>query len=362
MGIIKSYFNDFLTNIKLPDELREELKNAHKELRDNLKTDDITSTILVDSFLQGSYARSTCVKPQKGDKVDVDVIAVTNINHNFVSAEDAFQKILPFVEKYYKNFRLQKRSIGISLDNVDVDLVITAAPSEEVMREITNARLNEGFTIDNILDFGSINYRNDSLSCFFNSDESEKRWRKEPLLIPDSEENKWFRTHPLEQIRWTKEKNRLCNGNYVNVVKALKWWKINAMPNAKHPKSYPLEHFIGDCCPDGIESVAEGIVKTLEEMLCYTSKPILNDRGVPEHDVFESLSTEDYKIFYDTIKKYAVIARRAYDCEESNVEECVRLWKEFFVNCSEFPAFRGPTGGFTPRTQKTETLPSGRFG
>ncbi|MBE6819422.1 MAG: nucleotidyltransferase [Ruminococcaceae bacterium] len=351
-----------MTNIKLPDELREELKNAHKELRDNLKTDDITSTILVDSFLQGSYARATCIKPQKGDKVDVDVIAVTNINHNLVSAEDAFQKILPFVEKYYEDFRPQKRSVGISLDNVDVDLVITAAPSEEVMREITSARLNEGFTIDNILEVGSINYRNDSLSCFFNSDESEKMWRKEPLLIPDSEENNWFRTHPLEQIRWTKEKNRLCNDNYVNVVKALKWWKTKAMPDAKHPKSYPLEHFIGDCCPNGIESVAEGIVKTLEKMLCYPSKPILNDRGVPEHDVFESLSTEDYNKFYNTIKKYAVIARRAYDCEESNIEECVCLWREFFGNCPEFPPFRGPSGGFTPRTQKTETLPSGRFG
>ena len=79
--IKQRYFNDFLSNIRLPDSLREELKKAHTELREHLKSDDITKDLLVDSFLQGSYARATCIKPEKGHKADVDVIVVTNIDH-----------------------------------------------------------------------------------------------------------------------------------------------------------------------------------------------------------------------------------------------------------------------------------------
>ena len=74
MSALQSYFNDFLSNIRLPDSLREELKKAHTELREHLKSDDITKDLLVDSFLQGSYARATCIKPEKGHKADVDVI------------------------------------------------------------------------------------------------------------------------------------------------------------------------------------------------------------------------------------------------------------------------------------------------
>lgn len=136
MSALQSYFNDFLSNIRLPDSLREELKKAHTELREHLKSDDITKDLLVDSFLQGSYARATCIKPEKGHKADVDVIVVTNIDHEKTSATEAFKLIMPFAQKYYNDVTQQKRSIGITLEQVDVDLVITAAPSEEVKNEI----------------------------------------------------------------------------------------------------------------------------------------------------------------------------------------------------------------------------------
>ena len=74
-------------------------------------------------------------------------------------------------------------------------------------------------------------------------------------------------------------------------------------------------------------------------------------------DVFESLSEEDYNSFYDTVKKYAPIARKAL--EAPDISESVRLWREFFCGSEEFPTYRG---GFSPRTQKTEAVPTGRFG
>lgn len=60
-------------------------------------------------------------------------------------------------------------------------------------------------------------------------------------------------------------RTRNTNGHYVNVVKAIKWWRrLNAAP--PYPKGYPLEHLIGISCPDGIASVAEGVVRTLEDI------------------------------------------------------------------------------------------------
>ena len=218
MSAIQTYFQDFLTNIRLPDSLKKALISAHTELREQLKSDDLTKDLLVESFLQGSYARSTCIKPAPGKKVDVDVIVVTNIDHDTVSAQEAFAIITPFVKKYYQNYEQQKRSIGISLPEVDMDLVITAAPSEEVKRAIECAGLSSAFTVDDLSGYQQSlleNYRLDSLERFFESDSTGQQWRAEPLLIPDNVENQWYRTHPLEQIRW----NYLAS----SIRKAIRW-------------------------------------------------------------------------------------------------------------------------------------------
>ena len=50
MSSVPTYFSDFISNIRLPDELRAELQNAHKELRERLNSDPITSDLMVDSF------------------------------------------------------------------------------------------------------------------------------------------------------------------------------------------------------------------------------------------------------------------------------------------------------------------------
>ena len=371
MSAIPTYFLDFLSEIRLSDKQLSDLRTAHSELRQKLKDDDITKDLLIDSFLQGSYARSTGIKPEAGHKVDVDVVAVTNIDHLSTEAREAFNKVLPFVAKHYSNYEQQSRSIGISLASVDVDFVITASPSEETKAQIRKANLGYAFTVEDLGNQNGVNTNSsrrtdekDSLLQFFNLDSTDSGWRSEPLLVPDYDDNEWYRTHPLEQIRWTSFKNQACNGHYINVVRAVKWWKRMNLPNAKHPKSYPLEHFVGVCCPDAIDSVAEGIVRTLETIaISYPTKPYLADHGVPEHNVFEKLSDGDYKVFYAEVCKAAPVARAAYDADA--VKDSVILWRKFFADCDEFPEYNGAnnsSGGFTPRTKKAEAVPTGRFG
>ena len=158
-------------------------------------------------------------------------------------------------------------------------------------------------------------------------------WKDEALRIPDREADVWEWTDPLSQIGWTIDKNARCSGRYVNVVKALKWWWRTQHPDKKYPKGYPLEHLIGDCCPDGIESVAEGVVLTLENIAKMgPSKPILLDRGLP-NDVMARVSQDDYSTFHECVIEASCLAREAFAAEDARVAS--EKWQELFG--AEFP-------------------------
>ena len=250
------------------------------------------------------------------------------------------------------------------MTHVDLDIVPTSAPSLAEQGLLKNMIVLSDDNVEEMYEqsaglsksvYGSWKT---AFSAFLEAAEGDD-WRKEPLFIPDREADFWDMTHPLEQIRWTHEKNAKCNGNYVNVVKCIKWWRKEKFPDIKHPKSYPLEHFVGDCCPDGIKSVAEGVVLTLEKIvLDYPKKPILKDRGVPEHDVFGRLSEADYNAFYKSVCEAAVIARNAYDSD--TVQESANLWRKLFGN--NFPeAHKQQQSVFTKREEPSVNLTGGRF-
>ena len=331
MATVPSYFKDFLSNIRLSDNQVNDLKTGHTTLRKRLEEDESLSKIIVSTFLQGSYRRSTAVKPKNGNKSDVDVIVVTKLDSEEYTPEKALNLFVPFLDKYYKNkYRIQGRSIGISLSYVDLDIVPTSAPSESETGILQDRAIISEYTIEDFQKFTkSFNSTlfESAYNIFCKSD-SQPQWKSEPLLIPDREAKKWDKTHPLEQIRWTVEKNKKCDTYYINVVKALKWWRKIQCPEMKHPKS----------------------------------KPYLADRGVPEHDVFARITNEEYDNFYNAVCNAAKIARAAYEAEE--LYDSVCKWRELFGN--EFPPAPEPkksdsSTGFTTRTEKSRAIPEGRF-
>lgn len=368
---VPSYFIDFLAEIRLTQNQINELKTGHKTLRTRLTDDEDLKEIIVSTFLHGSYKRSTAVRPKGESRSDADIIVVTKLDKDEYTPEEALNLFIPFLDKYYKDkYRIQGRSIGISLSYVDLDIVPTAAPSESEKGILEKNEASSDFTIDEMLEKyllnESLSQRTElnSLRMFFEKISSDPQWKIDPLYIPDREAKKWTRTHPIEQIRWTIEKNKKCNSHYINVVKALKWWRKEKYPEVSQPKSYPLEHFIGQCCPDNIESVAEGVVSVLETIVTnYPIKPFLPDHGVPEHNVFARLTDQDYIEFYNTVCDAAVIAREAYDSDD--LTESVNKWRELFG--SKFPeppekkAINNSSQGFTARAEKTTEIPGGRF-
>jgi hypothetical protein len=283
------------------------------------------------------------------------------------------------VEKHYKGkYRIQGRSIGIELSYVDLDIVITSAPSEadsELLksRSVTTDVALEDLTANYDWRLNKVWTDLDLFKGYSLSENARKEpeWKSEPLWIPDRDAARWEQTHPLEQIRWTRDKNKNTSGHYINVVKALKWFRLIKITDIKHPKGYPIEHMIGDCCPGGIESVAEGVCKTLEAIVSkYRTErmigitPTLSDRGVPAHNVWKRIKTEDFITFYDHIVTYAKIARQAWDAK--TLKEEVAKWKELFgdkfPDAPEDKEIRSnvSSGGYTERNAPT-IIGGGRF-
>ena len=341
-------FTEFLKEIRPTENQRKNCKTGHQTLRDRLDEDESLKSILVSTFLQGSYRRATAVRPKGEAKLDVDIIVVTRISQSdYPNPDKAMDQFVPFLQKHYKGkYRRQGRSFGIERSYVNLDLVITSAPSEaeEEVYESKAVRTDE--TLEDINDWllvkswipqsERINSQADSLMR--QAILKDEEWKTEPLWIPNRDAGEWEPTHPLEQIKWTWAKNANCNKHYVNVVKAIKWWQ-RVHHEDDRPKGYPLEHLIGACCPYDIKSVAAGVTLTLEAIVAnyrvnaqLKQTPCLPDHGVPKN-VLDRVSGEEFAEFYEHAETVAEIAREALDANDK--DKSIEKWRELFG--SKFP-------------------------
>lgn len=372
---LKTDFETFLSEIRPTQNQREDLQTGHKTLRARLNEDEGIKKVLVADFLQGSYRRATAVRPKNDRRSDVDIIVVTKLSEDEYTPAKAMDIFKPFLDKHYKGkWRQQGRSFGIELSYVELDLVLTSAPSQAEFGILSSEAVISDDDIEEARDWRlhtswvalASRGRLDARALLAEASNNAE-WITKPLRIPDRDANIWEDTHPLEQIRWTRDKNARTNRNFVNVVKALKWWRLENYEQPEHPKGFPLERLIGESCPDGIESVAEGVTKTLEKiateyalLVQLGGKPQLPDYGVPTHDVFKRVSADDFKTFYEQVKVGAALARRALDSGDRT--ESGNLWREMFGN--KFPKPPNNDGlkkaGYTPPSGPA--IPgSGRF-
>lgn len=124
MSTAPSYFKDFLSNIRLSDNQVNDLKTGHTTLRKRLEEDEKLSKIIISTFLQGSYRRSTAVKPKNGNKSDVDVIVVTKLDSEEYTPEEE-----------YLSWARKKLTRAES----DVVLLLAAHPEGLAFREIMSS-------------------------------------------------------------------------------------------------------------------------------------------------------------------------------------------------------------------------------
>lgn len=372
---LKQQFKDFLREIRPTDKQQEGWRTGSQTLRSRLNAYDPLKDIIVTTFLQGSVRRSTAVRPLGDKRPDVDIVVVTNLDAEKELPTEAMKRFVGFLDQYYfGKWRPQGRSFGIELSYVDLDLVITALPPSELnnpdrrraledfyrteavntvntLEEDTSWRLNPAWKTR--ATFDELNQRlpsslSELLATQVLDEAGPAGWKESPLLLPDRETQKWGETHPLRQISWTAEKNRLCNLSYLDVVRAVKWWRVEkAEKLPKYPKGYPLEHMVGYILNNGQSSVAAGLTQFFED--CHAKwlplarrneVPFLSDHGVPSHNVLARLSDRDFQAFVEIIGDIAKVAREAL--EEGDAQKSGKLWQSIFG--SRFP-LPGPQGG-----------------
>ncbi len=354
---LRPQFDAFLRDIRPSERNKEEWKRGSNTLRARLLADPDLAPIITTTFLQGSVRRSTAVRPSGGKRSDVDVVIVTTIDHNVETPAVAMKRFEPFLERHYGGkWQQQDRSFGIEMSYVDLDLVITALPVEPDARAaLASLYRSQAVTTDESIEDAGDWVVNKSWDPFRHhetatilTEDTATGWRDDPLMLPDRPIREWGPTHPLAQIQWAADKNRRCSGHFVNVVRAIKWWRHeHADELPKYPKGYPLEHMVGHVLPDGIASVAEGIVKAFEGIrdtfrgyAAMGIVPTLPDHGVPSHDVLKRLSRDDFVAFYNEATKAATLARNAFDEQDKDVSG--GLWRDLLGSCFPLP---GPGGG-----------------
>jgi hypothetical protein len=337
---------------------------GHRVLREHWKAYEPLRPILLDDFLQGSYRRRTAIRPAGGKRSDVDVVVVTKLSEVEYSPTKAHEVLRPFLDKHYNGLWSQQgRSIGIKLDAIEMDLVLTSAPKESQVGLLKAASAMSDDALSKALSWDPASEAvDDSEVVLMKAIDSIVEWKSQAIRIPNRDAKRWEDTHPLAQWRWTVKKNAACNGHFIGVVLALKWWQATRQPSAEKPRGYPLERIIAECCPDGIPSVADGVTRTLEAIANRFGfgKPVIQDHGT-DQDVLLRLSANDFATFYQAASVAAKVSRRALDAD-SRAESCA-LWRDLFGERFPAPPSDGgdpPKGGFSRREGPSE--PShGRF-
>ena len=260
-------------------------KAAHEKVRDQLRNDKDSKEAHKDTFLSGSYARSTAIN----DINDVDVICILDIDQTITEPGSVLAWMQGILIRYYKEVRPQGRSVGVNAaKNVWLDIV----PSTPLLAD-------DG-----------------------------------PLWIPDREAHAWVQSHPKGQIAAEVDKNNGTNGYYVQVVKLMKFWRDRLPTEACRPKSYILETLVHGSigCPSshaaGIVNVLEGIESKYGSYRNTAIVPSIADPGYSSVNVAKRWTSTEFKDFMARVESAAGTARSAFN--DSNETESRKLWRQLF--------------------------------
>ena len=281
-------FEEFLHNIEPSATTKKYVSSIQTNLRDFLSSHEAYKEKVIETFLTGSYAKHTCIRPTKYDgKTDVDIVVVTNYTENDDSKEvlDELYKVL---KEKYNNVTKQSRSIGIEMEGTEIDVVPMIEDKTSLMYKIGNKK-----------------------------------------------DGNWKKTNPKGHIEWCTRINKENNDKFVRIVKIFKWWRKNNCPdNIKYPKGITLEKIVADNlydCNNTYEDIVfytmKNIIKSFEPYIKNDLKPTITDPGIPSDNLSDSYEFNDFKSFYNKMGMHIKLI------EESNFSN--ESWRKILG--TEFP-------------------------
>lgn len=265
-------FNKFLTNIEPSKSTVEYISSIQNNLRNYLETHEDYKHIHIETFLSGSYAKHTSIRPVLNDKKrDVDIVVVTNYSSQDSSIDvlEELQSVLLENDKY-KTATLQSHSVGIEMQGISIDVVPVIADSDD----------------------------------------------NELYYIGDSSDGTWTKTDPKGHKTWSTEVNKNNNTEYKPLVKIFKWWRrTNCPSDKKYPKGITLEKIIADNLGDSALSTEDFFIGTIQNIISaykeeYVDKgknPIISDPSdkIENNDLLAGYKTTDFKAFINKLSEHA---------------------------------------------------------
>lgn len=289
-------FESFLKDINPSKSSIDEASRLHRSLREYLSTCDSYRSVYVDSYISGSYAKQTFIRPKKdSDGCDIDVVVETS--H---STDDSPYSVLSELEQAirtrgcYQNVRMQNHSVGINMANFHLDAVPLV------------------------------------------KDEDGN------LFIGSSQDGSWKRTDPKRHISWSSEVNQGFNNNYKPLVKIMKWWRRENCPSwAQFPKGITLEKMIADNLPEPDLTIEERVMQTMANLsTAYADEldsfrvPFIEDPALSGNNLAAKYRHNDFVQFVNKLDEHLVLL-----AENGTGND---VWKTILGD--NFPAEATPSG------------------
>lgn len=256
-------FESFLSDIEPSSSTVQSISSAQNNLRSYLEGHENYADVCEDTFLSGSYAKHTAIRPAKDDdNRDVDIVVNTNHDTTSNSADVIIELRDALLDSSkYESALLQSHSVGISLSKLDIDVVPLATDG----------------------------------SCWY---------------IGDIDNGNWVKTDPKGHLEWSSQVNKEHGGKYKPVVKILKWWRREKCPDEERwPKGITLEKIISDCFPEDVshyEDIVIGVFQNLiDEYKLDISMglvPQIEDPSVPGNDLASGYSISDFQGFINEVE------------------------------------------------------------
>jgi hypothetical protein len=293
-------FVNFLSEIEPSDSTKAVCASANNTLRDKLAGHETYKAILLNTYLSGSYARNTALRPRTTNgtvrRPDVDIIVVTNHTQADLPSDVIWKLRSALRQLGYEDIESNRRSVCVKLGAVEMDVV-----------PIIEDPWNPG------------------------------RW-----LIADKSEERWIFTNPSGHTEWAVAINKKANGNFKPLVKLLKWWRRENLPYLRRPKGFIIETLVAELMDYKESSFEELFIKILERIksdyewtVLMGIVPTLEDPSVLGNNVFSRVKPEEFKRFYDQAVSHAALARRAQ--KEQDPDKALELWKKVFGDRFKMP-------------------------
>lgn len=127
MPVPQARFTELLADIEPSPTTKSQASGGHTGIRDHLRKQEKFKDRYVSSFLSGSYARSTSIRPRTSadgeERPDVDIIIVTNFETSD-HPDDVLKEVCRALEDGddgYPVERINKRSVRVETWQADMD-------------------------------------------------------------------------------------------------------------------------------------------------------------------------------------------------------------------------------------------------